>query len=387
MDITHPSQYPLIAGQHAGKRVRCAPAIKPAYDQLYAHRTKNHWARIAVNELSSLSTGLAGKKNIYVTSTGQCRQDGAFYVFLPGLKATIEQRSNGEYILVDLQMDAMYFESTSSNEDRMGLYRAKFQRKTWQTEYQNHGQILSKDGRVVTIADSGYKVAPDAANASIPRIMRTPHVSDPDIRRDGCDLHFTPGGKRLGGLFRYNPINQSSTYGSARLLAESMQQARALSGVKWVADHGGSSVLTQAMRILADKGMSLKGHTVYLHRARTSPGDAVRLAHRLDMDLGEAVAGTGWDPVGAVSQARVAAERLNNSNDPYNRHYHSNAWINGVVRAAGATGLVGMGAASIGASIPVVASIGAIVVSASGIVGASGTAYSIGTSLKERLTH
>lgn len=387
MDITHPSQYPLIAGQHAGKKVRCTPSVKPVYDRLEASKHTNHWARIAIKELNALSSGLAGKNNIYVKPTDQCRYDGSFFVFLPALKATMERRSNDEYVLVDLQLDAMYFEATDQKGTRMGLYRAKSERSRWEAAYVENGHILPKDGRTVAVADSGYDRAIDAVEATVPRVTHSRAVAEVDIATGGCDLHFTPGARRQGGLFRYNAIGVTGTYGSATLLAESMRQARSLTGVKWIADHGGSSILTQAMRILADKGVTLKGHTVFLEQAATSPGDTVRLAHRLDLDLGKAVASTGWSPVGAASQARVARERLDHERDPYDQHYHTNAWINGISRAAAATGLAGMGAMSLGASIPVVASIATVITGASGIVGASGTAVSIGQSLKQRVAH
>jgi len=46
-----------------------------------------------------------------------------------------------------------------------------------------------------------------------------------------------------------------------------------------------------------------------------------------------------------------------------------------------------MGAMSLGASIPVIASIATVITGTSGIVGASGTAVSIGQSLKQRVAH
>ncbi|MGD8174551.1 hypothetical protein [Marinimicrobium sp. ARAG 43.8] len=387
MDITHSSQYPLIAGQHAGKKVRCTPNIKPAYDKLHAHQHKNHWARIAIKELTALSSGLSEKTNIYVKPTDQCRYDGSFYVFLPGLKATLERRPNDEYILVDLALDAMYFDATSQNDTKMGLYRVEADLDNWQTSLVENGHVLAKDNRTVSISDSGYSSAQKAANKIMPSIVKALGLAAIDIKEGGCDLHFTPGHHRQGGLLRYNAVGQTNTYGSAVLLAKSMGDAQSLTGIKWVADRGGSSVLTQAMRMLADKGVTLNGHTIYLDHATTSPGDAVRLAHQLDLNLGKKAANTGWSPVGAFSQARVASERLAHKRDSYDRHYHTNVWINGITRAAAVTGLAGMGAASLGASIPVVASIATIVTGTSGVVGASGTAYSIGQSLKERITH
>lgn len=101
-----------------------------------------------------------------------------------------------------------------------------------------------------------------------------------------------------------------------------MIQAKGVEDVIWSADKGGSAVLTQAMQILVDKGVTLKGHTAYLYKPRTSPGNALRLAHKLELTLNETFADTGWDLQGALSQLGVAGARLNNKRDPYSRgHY------------------------------------------------------------------
>jgi hypothetical protein len=159
-----------------------------------------------------------------------------------------------------------------------------------------------------------------------------------------------------------------------------MEQAKTLKGVLWVADKGGSVVLTQAMKILVDKGVTLKGHTAYLYNPRTSPGDALRLAHKLELSLNESFADTGWDIQGALSQLSVAGQRLNNKDDPYSKAYHAQAWINGLVKAAGPVGLAGTAAAAMGASIPMLSGI----VTA---IGGGGVVYALGQSVVEDLRH
>ncbi|WP_226701895.1 hypothetical protein [Microbulbifer elongatus] len=87
-----PQNYPLIAGQHAGKPISCVPELKPVYDRLQQAAQRNHhWARIAIKELNALSTGMLGKNNVYVRPGERQRGCGSekYYVFLPGLKATV----------------------------------------------------------------------------------------------------------------------------------------------------------------------------------------------------------------------------------------------------------------------------------------------------------
>lgn len=361
--------YPTIAGAAAGRRVTINPALHNTYKRLeQAALRGNHWARIAVKELNALTTGLSGKNNVYRRPFGSPKNavgEQALYVFLPGLKATVYPGAVGQYHVTELVLDANYYEATEEIRDRtrMGLYRVQFEArdKIWKAEYVKDGKVAPHEGRLVAVADSGYKSADHAARNVMPRAMKHPDVPAHMVRQNGGDLHFTPGKKPLGGMIRYNALNEDSSRASALHLAASMAQAKNTKGVIWMADKGGSVVLTQAMQILVDKGITLEGHTAYLYHPRTSPGDALRLAHKLELTLNESFADTGWDLQGAVSQLSVAGLRLKNSDDPYNTGYHAQAWINGLVKAAGPVGLAGAGAAAMGVSMPMLATIATIV--------------------------
>jgi hypothetical protein len=308
----------------------------------------------------------------------------AFYVFLPGLKATVYPGAVGQYHVTELVLDANYYEATEEIRDRtrMGLYRAQFEArdKTWKAEYVKDGKVAPHEGRLVAIADSGYESANHAARDLMPRTIKRLGMAAASARNSESDLHFTPGEKRLGGMIRYNALKEDSSRASALHLAATMEQAKNTKGIIWIADKGGSVMLTQAMQILVDKGVTLKEHTAYLYHPRTSPRDALRLAHKLELTLNESFADTGWDLQGAVSQLSMAGQRLKNGDDPYNKGYHTQAWINGLVKAAGPVGLAGAGAAAMGMSIPM---LGGIVAAISG----GGVVYALGQSVVEDLRH
>lgn len=193
----------------------------------------------------------------------------------------------------------------------------------------------------------------------------------------GCDLHFTPGPNRLGGLVAYNALTINDSRASAVLLAESMIEAKDLDKVVWVTHRGGSAVFTQAMQILADKGITLNGHTAYLYKPETSPAQTLRLAHKLDMTLNEVFAQAGLR--GKASLWSVAKQRYNNSKDLYNKPY-THVWLSGVMTTAGTMGSAVGGATLMGASIPMV---GAIVTA----ITATGTLYALGQSVGEDIRH
>lgn len=111
-----------------------------------------------------------------------------------------------------LVLDANYFEATEEGEKgkRMGLYRAKFDAvgREWQTEYVEDGKVTPQEGRLVAVGDSGYGKVDDAAAGIIPKAIKHPGVPTLSVRQNGCDLHFTPGKKRLGGMVRYNALKE-----------------------------------------------------------------------------------------------------------------------------------------------------------------------------------
>lgn len=361
--------YPTIAGAAAGRRVTINPDLHNTYKRLeQAALRGNHWARIAVKELNALTTGLSGKNNVYRRPFGSPKNavgEQALYVFLPGLKATVYPGAVGQYHVTELVLDANYYEATEEGEKglRMGLYRARRDAdgQEWQTEYVEDGKVATQEGRLVAIADSGYASADHAAERVMPRAIKHLGTAAARARKGESDLHFTPGEKRLGGMVRYNALKEDSSRASALHLAASMAQAKNIKGVTWIADKGGSVVLTQAMQILVDKGITLKEHTAYLYHPSTSPGDALRLAHKLELTLNESFADTGWGVKGAVSQFRVAGQRLKNKDDPYNKGYHRQAWINSVVKIGPPATLVGAAAAATGAAIPMLVGIATVI--------------------------
>lgn len=340
----------------------------------------NHWPRIAVRELNALTSGMLDKKNVYVRPG----ERDHYIVFLPGIKATVKRWANDQYCITGLELDGDYFEATSQGKTRMGLYRVapSSEGQGWAAKYVKGGQVEPENGRMVAVSDSGYSSADRAALVVIPRAMESPGVPTATIRNDGCDLHFTPGKKQLGSLIRYNALGNDQGRSSALHLAYSMAQARDIKNVIWLADHGGSVVLTQAMQILVDKGVTLKGHTAYMAKAGSSPGQAVRLAHRLEMAVNKAFADTGLSPRGALSQWRATGARFADENDAYDRGRHTDAWFTGAGKAAAPVGAVTfgatlMGTSALGASAPIIAVLSTI----AGAVGAAGVTYGVGKNL------
>ncbi|GAB2524274.1 hypothetical protein [Microbulbifer agarilyticus] len=375
----------IIAGDGGGKRIRCTSEYQPRFDSLKQAAGRNHyWALLAIKELNALTTGMLGKNNVYVrpgereVATGNSK----YYVFLPGLKATVVRWANDQFCITKLDLDPSYYKVLSQGEEgtRMGIYRVSKEKlgSTWGIDYAADNKILPRRGRMVSIADASYSTAFDAAQETMPRTVKLMGVGESRVTQSGTDIHFTPGRSKLGGLLRYNPLSVSRARGSAFLLADAMEAAQDVDGVIWSADHGGSVVLTQAMQILIERRGSLKKYTVYFHRPRTSPASALELAHKLDMRLNQRFADTGLSMRGALSQFSIAGKRINNENDPYDKNYHAEAWLNGGLKVAAPAGFL---AAMIGGQAGLV--VGGIATA----IGGAGVVHALGKSAKESFGH
>lgn len=315
----------IIAGRNAGKRVRVVPAVAPAYDLIKkAADSGQHWARIAVHSLRALTSGRLGKDNIFVRPDCTIvRGREEFFVMLPGCKATLERRTNDDYVLVNLEIDAGYYEMNSQR-SMTGLYEAsKDRRGKWDAEYVENGELKPTPGqsdtrvwrRVVGISDGDYRNAVDAANDMAEGVSKAPWAT----RGSGFteyDLHYTAAGKKkLGGLVNFktasNPLFNSSINGSAIMLARTMYKAKDIKGIQWVSEFGGSAVLTQAMQILASKGITLDNHSAYLYRPSSNVDQALQYAHQLGLKLDrEFVKTLPQDYMGNRHQGRMIYRRV-----------------------------------------------------------------------------
>lgn len=284
----------LIAGHGGGKQINIVPAVKPAYLALEAAaKGGSHWARITISGLQALSSGRLGKNNIFVRPNSMvARGQEQFFVILPGCKATVERMPNDTYKIVDLTMDSGYFE-LNSQDSMTGLYKANKVKSVWQVKYLSDGKVIPDGGttvrqRVVGISDGCYKHAAEAAIDIASLISKAPGAGGKYF--NDFDLHYTAAGKKtLGGLKNYrqacNPLSNESIHGSALMLATTMNAAKNIEGVSWVSEFGGSAVLTQAMKILADQGVSLKNHTAFLYRPNTNVDEAATWAHKIGLNL------------------------------------------------------------------------------------------------------
>ena len=278
-----------IAGKHSGNLVTCSPNAQPIYNALEQKaKSGNHWARITVAGLQSLCAGRMHLNNVFIKpATNISYGNEEFFLILPGCKATVEKRSNGQFRVLYIEVDTNYGKLQEEGH-KPGLWRANRVGKGWNASYIKNGHIKGKDNRVVAITDSGHSEPKDALDDSSSHIINAPiSVGEISLIKDGFDMHYTPGTGIIGGLVNARKAAMAerdpSLNESALILAKAMYSARNIESVRWLSVRGGSGVLTQAMQILADQGITSKGHYVQFSSPTTNLSKAVLLAQRLEL--------------------------------------------------------------------------------------------------------
>jgi len=336
------NQFPLIAGKNAGIRISCTPQAKPVYDNLLRlSKSGNYWAQLIVNGIQGLASGRLHLNNVFVKEEKLAQ--GEFIMVLPGCVATFEKRDTGEFRLIHMTADESYFELQKQHK-RPGLYRVKkSDEKRYVAKIAVHGRVKEEKNRVVAITDRRGYAPEQVAKSAESYISGTPVSTDSlALELNGYDLHFTPGNGGIGGWRNLHQALRADTdrelHESAILLAKTMYEARDVDGVRWIAEHGGSGVLIQAMRILVDQGVKLDKHVVFLNHPTTLKSKIVplgsklglrplrKLTHSNPLHPGEMIGGLFFGSAGYIA----AYKRLR-----YDKNYSGLKFIGDIVKETG----------------------------------------------------
>lgn len=282
---------PAIAGQHSGKRVLCQDnEVLTAYNQLaQLARSGNHWARISINGIQSLSAGRLHQNNVFVRKDAPLANGrGRFFMILPGIRATFEDLDNGTLMLVGLQVDGNY-QDLQQDYQRPAIYDVSSNARS--VTRKRECVITPRENQPVVICDATPEY-PIKVAASIEKSV-TEHNSTTakHVETYGFDLHYTPGTKGITGLKSVKSMLDSDDHNiaeSATMLANAMYQARGIHGVTWMSSFGGSAILTQALQILVNENKTTsKTHSIYLHHPTSNSKKALGLAKQLGMVFNE----------------------------------------------------------------------------------------------------
>jgi hypothetical protein len=311
--------YKIVAGNSAGIKVTVSPGIEEPYSRLQSLAERgNHWARICVANINSLASGHF-KSNVFVQSDGFAKFP-EFTMILPGCMVQIRKRSNSDYLIFNASSNSDY-QSLQKAFKKPGLFRVKQGQNNLKAEIVPDGNILDKENRVVTISDQ-YDLPDEAAKDCNRATSDSPWSQF--AKRNGFDMHFTPGEVKIGGLKRLNQAQNADICPelreSALLLANTMYSSRGVAGVNWVSRGGGSGVLTQAMSILKDRRVNFNSseHRIFFSGITTNLVKAEGLARDIGMKFERSTKSIGGlqSMVGSGMGGAFAAAYYRYKHDP-----------------------------------------------------------------------
>ena len=395
---TKPSnQVRAIAGKHSGNLVTCSPSAQPIYNAL-EHKAKcgNHWARITVAGLQSLCAGRMHLNNAFIKpATNISYGHDEFFLILPGCKATVEKQSNGQFRVLYIEAD-MNYGTLQQHAKKPGLWRADSNDGNWEATYLKNGHIKGKQDRVVAITDSVGRDPDEILEQSVSYVSSASISGGGfNLNKNGFDMHHTPGTRMIGGMKNIRQTSMAARdpdlHESALLLAKTMYNARGIDDVRWVSVRGGSGVLTQAMQILVDQGITLKNHAVQFCAPTTNVTKAVALAKSLELskdrnyhsqrrllDLNQSIGG------GMLSGYIVPYQRLKNEKD-----YDSLKFIGDLYKGTNSIKAVGVTTIAVGSAVGITSgvTVPAVLSFISGLAGTVALAPKLTEAYLPRLHH
>lgn len=278
----------IIAGQNSGTPVQLSKTQAQFYNNLEPMaRAGNYWANLIIKELQSLSSGHI-KRNVFVSNTPKNANFTHFQMLLPGCRAYVLKCSSGKYLVYKMKLDEKY-PLLQGKGEKPGLHHISNSRGEWEASFRSSGQITRSPNPVVAVSDGIDDIAA-AIDSCSNHISDSPLFSSYILKRQGFDMHYTPG-RKIGGLTQINQAINAATdrslIESATLLAKTMELSKDTKDVVWLTQRGGVGIFTQAMSILKSRGIDFDGqkHHVFFSHPTTNFAKAQTLAMEIGMNF------------------------------------------------------------------------------------------------------
>ncbi len=319
-----------------GKRVVFAPCVHDDAVRLdKAAKAGYYYPLMALKHLNALSTGLAGKNNVFIPNINDFKTNSLqqVVVFVPGIAATVERRPNDTLVVTKLALSDEYESIARGSDQKPGVYSVTNERGDTKANYRANGRITSKDERKVVIADPRYVLPKHAAEEAAKRLDTL--FGSAAASKCDFDLFYSPLGNKLKGMRNYNPAQANKTFGFAGLLADAMEQSKNKKGIEWASERGGSVVLTQALMTLAQKNVSFneQDHFVKMCWAKSNPKPALAAATQLGMLIDKNMLNSSSHIKASLSATLGNAARAKDKNDPYTWKDYGKELANGTMAA------------------------------------------------------
>jgi len=351
----------LISKPNCGKQIYFAPSeAENAALLKRAAREGYYYAVLALKQLESLASGPCGKHNVYIPNYNDVKAHSfqMFHIYLPGIRATVERRSNDRYVVSKLELSDGY--KAINKQDKPGIYSVKKSTDALNPadiQYRKNGRITARDGRIVVIADGNHESVETAADTGAKCISES---LGQKAEHDGeFDLLYSPTGTKLGR--RFDPRFNTEAYAFAGLLANAMINIQNKRNITWLAERGGSAIFTQAMEIVARQNISFReqNHLAHLYKPTTNPVHTVKLTQALGIGLGKNfITLGGFQPRVAATSLIANALRVKNKQDKYSLKEYGADLAKGAMDGVAVGGVLTLGASLALPGAPAIGAVG-----------------------------
>ena len=307
-----------------GRTLYATPEAKKVFDFLNGKNQSNYWANFIIREIKRLRSGKFSSDFVYI-STAKSQGDESFRMNLPGCCVTVHPMSyygtmDNSYVVSDIKIDDSYEKERLERTKPQLLEARKSDLNKWKLSERKDGKLnqnlKSNDWVMVGINGTGDS-AEMAARVVADHLDNDRKIGEGVVEKVGYNLFYTPS----CGFFRgfrllkstVKPESSSENRESALLLADVIRSSLLPTGhkqemnVRWVTEKNGSAILTQAMRILRDQGVTLgKNHSLFL----SSPTSSLNAAYKLSQALGMSVEGDFYNNNPDNFLEQIGAQRL-----------------------------------------------------------------------------
>ena len=333
-----------------GKTLIFAPAYEAAGRILdKAAEDGHYYPMMAMKQLRALSTGLSGKDNVFIPNINDFKTNSfqKVMVFVPGIVAMVERRSDDKLVISRLDLSDDYEGVAKKLNNKPGVYSVKKDGSKLAVKHREGDVIANEKHRCVVVASPSYKDQNRAAEEAQKRLKSL--FGQQVAAWCDFDLFYSPVGAEHKGMRNYNPTLNTQTYAFAGLLADAMERSKHQEGVAWASEQYGSIVLTQALMTLAAKNVSFKdkGHSVKMGWSKSDPQFAYNAAKKLGIDPDKKLMSSGLRASFSAAQANYA--RVLDKNDDYSLKDYGEELVNGTMTATAlvSTGLLLGGAGAV----------------------------------------
>ena len=333
-----------------GKTLIFAPKYEAAGQILdKAAEDGHYYPMMAMKQLRALSTGLSGKDNVFIPNINDFKTNSfqKVMVFVPGIVAMVERRSDDKLVISRLDLSDDYEGVAKKLNNKPGVYSVKKDGDSLEVKHRKGDVIVNEKHRCVVVASPSYEDQNEAAQEAR-KSLKTLFGQQVAAWCD-FDLFYSPVGAQHKGMRNYNPTLNTQTYAFAGLLADAMERSQHQEGVAWASEKDGSIVLTQALMTLAAKNISFKdkGHSVKMGWSKSDPQFAYNAAKKLGIDPDKKLMSSGLRASFSAAQANYA--RVLDKNDDYSLKDYGEELVNGTMTATAlvSTGLLIGGAGAV----------------------------------------